>query len=136
MTVGVIGIAFPGLAYTLGLPAVLLVGALAVTHPLVRSRIGEWRTALVGGNSTKHPAAADLRNLTDATLCAAWQSSHGWLKTSRTATEEAAVAQLRQNYLDELERRDPEGLAAWLASGARAGGNPLPFLHQGHGLQT
>jgi hypothetical protein len=31
-------------------------------------------------------------------------------------------------YLDELERRDPAGVARWLDSGARAGGNPSKFL--------
>jgi hypothetical protein len=38
-----------------------------------------------------------------------------------------AVA-VRQRFLDEFERRNSSGLAAWLASGARAAGNPLPYL--------
>lgn len=38
------------------------------------------------------------------------------------------VVQQRQLYLDELERRNPAGLAAWLASGARAAGDPTRFI--------
>jgi len=39
-----------------------------------------------------------------------------------------AVVQLRQRYLDELQRRCPQGVARWLASGARAAGNPMTYL--------
>jgi len=34
----------------------------------------------------------------------------------------------RQLYLDEFERRNPTGLAEWLASGARAAGDPTRFI--------
>lgn len=34
----------------------------------------------------------------------------------------------RQRCLDELERRDPDGLHAWLGSNASAGGDPSRFL--------
>ncbi|MEU4287224.1 hypothetical protein AB0E63_03300 [Kribbella sp. NPDC026596] len=36
---------------------------------------------------------------------------------------------IRQRCLDVLERRDPDGLHAWLASAASAGGDPNRFLH-------
>jgi hypothetical protein len=39
-----------------------------------------------------------------------------------------ATVEERQSYLDELERRNATGLAAWLASGARVASNPLPYL--------
>jgi hypothetical protein len=31
-------------------------------------------------------------------------------------------------YLDELERRNPDGLMAWLASGARAAADPSRYV--------
>jgi hypothetical protein len=36
----------------------------------------------------------------------------------------------RAAVLDELERRDPEGLARWLALGAERGDNPAEFLRE------
>jgi hypothetical protein len=41
-----------------------------------------------------------------------------------------ATVQERQKYLDELERRNAAGLAAWFASGARVASNPLPYFAQ------
>ena len=38
------------------------------------------------------------------------------------------IVEERGGYLDELERRNPAAFAAWLASGATAAGNPLPYL--------
>jgi hypothetical protein len=37
----------------------------------------------------------------------------------------------RQECLDELERRNRPGIARWLASGARAGSDPRPYLSPG-----
>jgi hypothetical protein len=34
----------------------------------------------------------------------------------------------RENYLDEFERRNRSGFAAWLASGPLASASPLPYL--------
>jgi hypothetical protein len=45
------------------------------------------------------------------------------------------VAQ-RQVYLDEMERRSPSGLRAWLESGARAAGGPERFLGKRRDDQT
>ena len=39
----------------------------------------------------------------------------------------AAVTE-RQQYLDEFERRNSSGFAAWLGSDVESLGNPLPFL--------
>ena len=35
-------------------------------------------------------------------------------------------------YLDELERRNASGFAAWLASGPEAAEDPLPYLTRDH----
>jgi hypothetical protein len=39
------------------------------------------------------------------------------------------VVRRRQEVLDEVERRDPNGFARWLAAGAPAGGGPGTFLY-------
>ena len=41
-----------------------------------------------------------------------------------------AMADIRRAYLGELERRRPEAFAAWIASGARAAGDPGRFFTQ------
>ncbi|HET8560469.1 MAG TPA: hypothetical protein VFL69_08140 [Marmoricola sp.] len=74
------------------------------------------------------PGADTLPDITDSDLCHAWRRSFVELQTSRSVTRRMRVVQLRQLYLDELDRRHPKQLRTWFASGARAAGNPLPYL--------
>jgi hypothetical protein len=69
-----------------------------------------------------------LRQLTDLELCTEWRRSFNALEATAHVSLHFEVVRLRQLYLDEIERRHPEGLRRWLASGARAAGNPMPFL--------
>ncbi|WP_328608746.1 hypothetical protein OG943_06365 [Amycolatopsis sp. NBC_00345] len=72
--------------------------------------------------------AADLA--TDE-LCVAWRRSYlELLRAVDEPTRQRVVVQ-RQEYLDELERRDSLGFARWLDSGARAGSDPRRFLTSG-----
>lgn len=71
---------------------------------------------------------SQLGLLDDEALCLAWRRSFVRLEAARSAAERLAVVEQRERYLDELQRRHPHGLAAWLASGARASGNPLPYV--------
>ncbi len=71
-------------------------------------------------------------SLDDDALCWAWRRSYVVLQHTRTSATRLHVVQVRQAYLDELERRNAMGLAAWLASGARAAGNPSRFIHHHH----
>jgi len=68
-------------------------------------------------------------SLDDDALCWAWRRSYVVLQRTHTAATRLHVVQVRQAYLDELERRNAMGLSAWLASGARAAGNPSRFIH-------
>jgi hypothetical protein len=68
------------------------------------------------------------RALTDAQLCTAWRVSFSALEKARTEQQRLRIVEERQDCLDELERRNPHGLAAWLASGARAAGDPTRFV--------
>jgi hypothetical protein len=77
------------------------------------------------------PLPRDLSTLDDAALCLAWRRSFLMLEEARSGPDRVALVVQRQLYLDELQRRSPQGVAAWLASGARASSNPMPFLGDG-----
>jgi hypothetical protein len=61
--------------------------------------------------------AIDVRMLTDAQLVEAWHDSQRELRTCAGGDLLGAVEE-RGRYLDELERRQPGLLGAWLASEA------------------
>jgi hypothetical protein len=66
--------------------------------------------------------------LTTAELCRRWQDSYEALRDATTAPARLRIVEARQHYLDELERRDPSGLNAWLGGNATAAGDPGQFL--------
>ena len=76
------------------------------------------------------PGADGVPALDDHGLCEAWRRSYVRLQASRAAGARLEVVRLRQVYLDELVRRHPAEVRRWLESGARAAGNPLPFLER------
>ena len=93
------------------------------------------------GSSPEQPApgtprcdevAQLLGGLSDGELCGLWRSTFWELKKEHTAAECLTLVTLRQSCLDELDRRDPSGLQAWLASGARASGGPERYLNPPH----
>ena len=73
--------------------------------------------------------APELRDLTDEQLCKRWRASYRASQRQQSSAVKliAAVAE-RQMYLDELERRNASGFAAWLAAGPQAAEDPLPYL--------
>jgi hypothetical protein len=74
------------------------------------------------------PPTTDLRSLTDIDLCHAWRASFSALQETSSPAQRLRVVQARQECLDEFERRNPEGLMSWLASGARAAANPSRYV--------
>ena len=74
--------------------------------------------------------AEDLSALTTGELVLAWRRSYAELLHVRTPSQQAASADRRQRLLDELERRDAEGVERWLRSGARAASDPSRFLQR------
>jgi hypothetical protein len=130
--------------------AVPLLGAVLVTSPhslalcrrLLRAAptpSAEQLDALVHALACASPEyvpfqpLTQLRRLTDEQLCQGWRASYLALRTQPPGAEMIETVEERQRYLDELERRNPGGLTAWLASGAGAAGNPLPYLVQNPG---
>jgi hypothetical protein len=70
----------------------------------------------------------EAAELSDDALCLAWRASFSALQRAHTPTERLRIVDERLAYLEELERRNPPGVAAWLASGARAAGDPSRFV--------
>jgi len=140
---GVMSTAAVGLATGLGAAGVVWILAIAATSRAGRRVAYSWLVKGVPRNAADDPVTrvlvvppapppdlptATLRDLDDEELCLAWRRSFVQLQHATSASVRMLRVQQRQLILDELERRNPHGLAAWLASGCRAAGNPLPFL--------
>lgn len=67
-------------------------------------------------------------SLSDDALCLAWRASFSALQSASSPAQRLWVVDERRAYLDELESRNASGVAAWLASGARAAGDPSRFV--------
>jgi len=61
-------------------------------------------------------------------LCLAWRRTSTVLGRERSSSVVEALVQRRQELLDEMERRNGDGFRAWLASGARASGDPSRYI--------
>ena len=57
----------------------------------------------------------DLADLSDEALCLAWRASFPGLQRATSAVDHLRLVEERGAYLDELNRRHPDGVAAWLA---------------------
>jgi hypothetical protein len=66
--------------------------------------------------------------LSDEALCRAWRASFSALQKASSPTQRFRIVDERRAYLDEIERRTVHGMAAWLASGPRAAGDPTRFV--------
>ena len=59
-----------------------------------------------------------------------------WLRTTSALdgrlqpAARATIVRRRQETLDELERRDPDGFARWLAAGPLPGSDPAEFVRR------
>src|SRR6266540_2730398 len=137
---GLAAIAAYGFGRLIGPATVVLAVVLVLTAPplvgFVVRRVAadsSGRTEVVPGLSTSswtvasRATASPLANLTDAALCAAWTRSCRSLREA-TPAEALRYVVVRQQCLDELERRDPAGLRAWLESAASPAGDPRPYI--------
>jgi hypothetical protein len=141
-----------GIVQLTGPVSLLVVLPLAATAPGLWSRVRVWRILATAPAVEQEPTPApaheapgstsDLEQrvpalvailgaLDDAELCLAWRRSFVLLNEAASPQEKLVVVTLRERYLDELQRRCPSGVSRWLDSGARASGNPLPYLDDG-----
>lgn len=75
--------------------------------------------------------AGILSVLDDAGLCRAWRSSFSRLRAAPGASARLQVAMVRQAYLEELGRRDDDGLRRWLATGPQPASGPEDYWQPG-----
>jgi hypothetical protein len=71
---------------------------------------------------------APVAGMATEELCTAWRRSYLHLLLATDERTHRLVVQRRQDFLDEIERRDRRGFLRWLDSGARAGSDPGPYL--------
>lgn len=76
--------------------------------------------------------STSLSHLTDEQLCKRWRASYRASQRRTSAIKLTSGVAERQVYLDELERRNSVGFAAWLTAGPEAAENPLPYLTGEH----
>jgi hypothetical protein len=145
-----------GAALLVGTAATLLVGALLAAAAVLLRRSDPGRAAPAGVPlpdepespvvlSPLHPAAPTfrigsagtvrtvlppVRLLSTRSLGEEWLRTTAVLDASPEPRTREAVAARRASVLDELERRDPEGLARWLADGTDRAGNPVEWLRE------
>jgi hypothetical protein len=123
--------ALVGHTVLLGAGVLLLVGLVLASSPYCVRGFRRWLGSGLASRSSeklRFEPSVDLGGLTDQQLCRAWSTSYGALHRQSSAAQVAAAVAERAKYLDELERRNPDGFATWLASGAHSPGNPLPYL--------
>jgi hypothetical protein len=141
--------ALVGYASLLGPGVMLLAVAVLAGSPYAVKATGRWLRSIGTPSTAQLDAVArafsyaspefapfrapGLRDLTDEQLCKRWRNSHRASQRQQASAVKliAAVAE-RQMYLDELERRNSGGFAAWLAAGPEAADDPLPYLTGDH----
>ena len=96
------------------------------------ARLSTWTAAMAYASPeyVAFQARPGLCELTDEQLCSEWQASYAALQRCATSRARLRTVQQRQRYLDELARRHPGGLTAWLLSDAEAGTSPWRYLVQ------
>jgi len=152
--VGAVGAA--GLMVLTGVLGLLVVAVLAASCPKVWAALRRWRQSRASGPALRQdppeqqPAGTGSATvaiaphdegpeptldealepwlLDDYELCCAWRKSYAVLERPHSPATHLRLVEQRQLYLDEFERRNPTGLAEWLASGARAAGDPTRFI--------
>jgi hypothetical protein len=74
------------------------------------------------------PAPVPVADMATEDLCVAWRRSYFLLFLATDEPAHQLVVQRRQDFLDEIERRDRRGFLRWLDSGAKPGSDPSPYL--------
>lgn len=77
--------------------------------------------------------AAAIDGVSTGQLCRVWRESYWLLAEPGPGPAHGEVVDCRRRVLDELERRDPAGVARWLGSAPRAGADPGRYLHAPRG---
>jgi hypothetical protein len=104
-------IATTGYITVLGPAATGLPALLAASSPAVLT----W----LGRHLPKLAPTANTAYISTPTSAAKWHDTYYAIRKANTTTAQLRIIQTRQHLLNELERRNPTGIAAWLATTAR-----------------
>ncbi len=143
LVAGVSVSAFVGYASFLGPGVLLITAAVLGGSPYAVAASRRWLKAIRTPSAAQLDAVArafayanpelaqargpGLRDLTDEQLCKRWRASCKTSQRRQSPAQLIADVAERQMYLDELERRNAKGFAAWLAAGPLRE-DPLPYL--------
>lgn len=107
--------------------AVRLARQLRERFGVLLNRNGFTATRSTAATVVEHQMVT-LNELPTEALCRAWRRSYSRLQQATALPVREQLVLERERMLDELQRRDQEGFARWLDSGARAGGDPSRYL--------
>jgi hypothetical protein len=136
---GAVGLlALLGLGALLGVPAVLGGVGLMVFSPWSLSMVQRLLGKNLGspnGNPQPPPVHVPdtpVQDLDDKELIKAWRASSVALCWVGSDDNWLALTRRRQEYLTEIERRDPRGFNAWMATTPDMDDDPSSFLFHKH----
>ncbi|MGY1706433.1 hypothetical protein ACI79C_17850 [Geodermatophilus sp. SYSU D00697] len=107
--------------------AVLCVAGLPLRHRARSSAARDRAVAARARETVGPPGTAWVEDLSTADLCRSWQITSAALRRVAHPRPIQVLVDLRVEYLDELERRDPQGFTRWLAE-EPAATDPTPFF--------
>lgn len=109
--------------------------AIVAAYPFLHHLSGRLRRAKVSGPGRQAPetpllgaGTGPFARCSTSELTAAWTASHELLEASSSTLMSVRIVALRQECVDELERRDPVALQRWLACATPASVGPDRFL--------
>lgn len=126
-------VAVAGYGAAVGSVAVWLLAFIVVSAPPVLVLLSRWVGAWFATADQMPPDdLVPFSDLSADDLCRAWRRTCTALRQAETWHERLRIAARRQAYLDELERRRPEGFAAWLEAGPDTADPSMIFSSKGH----
>ncbi|SDC45154.1 hypothetical protein SAMN05660690_1491 [Geodermatophilus telluris] len=120
-----------------GRPGARRPGPVAVPPPVTPA--GPQRPGTAGSTGQSGARVLSLppvATLSTVALGREWLGTTAALAGRLDPAARQAVVRRRQETLDELERRDPEGFARWLAEGPLPGSDPADWLQEGPAAGT
>jgi hypothetical protein len=93
--------------------------------------VGPHPDSSTGSVGDRRPVPVPVATLSTRALGDEWLRTTAALAGRLTSAARTSLVRRREEALDELERRDPEGFARWLAAGPDRGSDPADFVRGG-----
>jgi hypothetical protein len=120
-----------------GVVAALVVAAAVLGGGALLAARGRRRAGASPSSSPVTPSPARTPWLVPVSALSTSALGQEWLRTTAALAGRLepgvrqSIVRRREETLDELERRDPEGFVRWLAAGPVPGSDPAGFVHGG-----